>query len=105
MFSPAVINSLLPLPLSSRLTSNMGSTVVVTFPQRSQRTSLCSWPANAEWMIQLHDTFVDPRDVEWIWFSAKMKNSCASCCAYPDSSAFDTRQLVARKDVGPCGPV
>jgi hypothetical protein len=58
----------------------MGSTVLLTVPQRSQMTSLCSCPANVEWMMQLQETFVDPREVLWMWFSVEMKNSCASCC-------------------------
>jgi hypothetical protein len=53
-----------PFPFSSKLMSSIGSTVVVTFPHRSHFTSLCSEPAKVEWMMQLHDTFVDPREVE-----------------------------------------
>jgi len=86
--------------LISRLMSIIGSTVLVMFPQRSHLTSLCSWPEKVEWTTQLQDTFVDPREVEWIWFNAEMKNSWASCCAWPESSA-EAFQVVVRKLMGP----
>jgi len=102
VFSPDTTSP--PFPFSSRLMSNIGSTVLVTFPQRSHFTSLCSWPANVEWMTQLHETLVEPREVMWIWFNADIKNSCASCWAYPDSSE-EARQVVARNVTGPKGVV
>ena len=68
-------------PSTSRLISSIGSTVDVMVPHLSHFTSLCSWPKKVVCMIQLHETFVDPREVAWIWFSAVMKNSWASCCA------------------------
>lgn len=53
-------------------------------------------------MIQLHETFVDPRDVAWIWFSTVMKSSWASCCAYPANSE-EALHVVTMNEVGPYG--
>lgn len=79
VFSPDTTSP--PFPLSSKLMSNIGSTVLVTLPHLSHLTSLWSWPAKVEWMMQLQETLVEPREVVWIWFSEEMKNSCASCWA------------------------
>lgn len=86
----------------SRLTSMSGSTVLVMVAHRSHLTSLCNCPEKVECTIQLQDTLVDPREVEWIWFKAEMKNSWASCWAWPDSSV-EAFQVVARKSTGPYG--
>lgn len=37
-----------------------------------------------------------------MWFSVEMKHSCASCCAYPESSD-EARHVVERKLIGPKG--
>lgn len=68
------------LALSSRLISSMGSTVLVTFPQRPHRTSLWSWPAKVLCTTQLHETLVLPREVVCRALSVLMKHSWASCC-------------------------
>lgn len=94
----------LVLLLISRLISIIGSTVLVMFPQRSHLTSLCNWPEKVEWTTQLQDTLVDPLEVEWIWFNAEMKNSWASCCAWPESSV-EAFHVVVRKLMGPYGAV
>ena len=53
-------------------------------------------------MMQLHETLVKPREVMWIWLRVLMKNSCASCWAYPESSD-DAFQVVANNETGPYG--
>lgn len=65
VFSPAA-PAPSALPLSSKLMSSMGSTVLVTLWQRPHTTSLCNCPAKVEWMMQLHETFVEPREVLWM---------------------------------------
>ena len=101
VFSP-LPPSPFPLSFNSKLISNMGSTVDVTFPHFSHFTSLCNCPAKTLCTMQLQETLVEPREVVWIWFRARMKNSWASCWAYPDRSV-EARQVVWRKEVGPWG--
>ncbi len=82
--------------------SSMGSDLSATVPQRSHLTSLCNSPAKVEWIMQMHCSDVDPLDVAWIWLRAVMKYSCASCCAYPDSSE-ETLHVLASRSMGPYG--
>lgn len=93
-----------PLPSMSRLMSSMGSVVDVTFPHRSHLTSLCKSPSKVVWTMQMQAEAVLPLDVACIWLRAEMKNSWASCWAYPDSSAGAAFQVVVRKPIGPRGP-
>lgn len=52
-----------PLPLTSKLISNIGSGVELTFPHRSHLTSLCSVPSNVECTMQMQEAAVFPLDV------------------------------------------
>lgn len=52
-----------PLPFNSKLTSNIGSVVVVILLHRSHLTSLCSKPSKVEWTMQMQESLVDPREV------------------------------------------
>src|SRR5262245_30391652 len=60
-----ITSPLFPFLSTSKLTSNMGSTVLVTLPHLSHFTSLWSWPANVLWMMQLQETLVLPLEVWW----------------------------------------
>jgi hypothetical protein len=70
---------IVPLALNSKLTSNMGSLALFTFPHLPHSTSLCNSPACVEWMTHTHEMLVEPRELAWIWLSSEIRHSCASC--------------------------
>lgn len=83
-----------------RLMSSMGSHVVVMFLQRRHVTLDCNSPANVLWMMHSQwDSFCSSHPA-WMLFRALIKNSWASCWAYPASS-FKLIHMDCRNRHGP----
>lgn len=97
---PASVISPPIFSFSGRLTSRIGSTLLEAFPHLSHLWSLCTCPPKTSCTTHIHDILVLPYALLCSWFSAEMKNSCASCCAYPASSE-EAFQVVARRLAGP----
>ena len=55
-------------------------------------------------MHEHNGPFVDPGVLAWTWLSTEMKNSCASCCAYPAMSMLFSH-VVLRIETGPSAPL
>jgi hypothetical protein len=55
--------------------------------------------------MHAHDgPFVDPGVLAWTWLSTEIKNSWASCCAYPAMSMLFSH-VVLRIETGPRAPL
>lgn len=98
-----VSSSSLPRPLSSKLTSIIGSKALFTLPHLPHSTSLWSSPACVVCITHTHEILVEPRELTWIWLSNAMKHSWASCWEAEAKSGRNW-YTVCRKEVGPIGP-